>query len=113
MLELHRYFPAILLDLTWELESQLEVQRARDQHHKVTVRANGPLAFKLINNSEFPERETSSTLIMYKSLGLFQKKGPVIVRPARKPVPGAPGHRDQAADQRVQNALSDHGDRVA
>ena len=23
MLELHHYFPAILLDLTWELESQL------------------------------------------------------------------------------------------
>jgi hypothetical protein len=81
MLELHRYFPAILLDLTWELESQLDVQRTHDGHHKVTVRANGPLAFKLINNSEFPERETSSTLIMYKSLGLFQKKGPVIVRP--------------------------------
>lgn len=68
MLELHRYFPAILLDLTWELESQLDVQRTHDGHHKVTVRANGPLAFKLINNSEFPERETSSTLIMYKSL---------------------------------------------
>ena len=26
MLELLRYFPAILLDLTWELESQLDVQ---------------------------------------------------------------------------------------
>ncbi len=66
MLELHRCFPAILLDFTWELESQLEVQRARDGPHNVTVRANGPLAFKLINNSEFPERETSSTLIMYR-----------------------------------------------
>ena len=85
MLELHRYFPAILLDLTWELESQLEVQRIHDGPHNVTVRANGPLAFKLINNSEFPERETSSTLIMYKCLGLFQKKGPVIVRPALNP----------------------------
>jgi hypothetical protein len=81
MLELPRYFPAILLDLTWELESQLDVQRTHDGHHKVTVMGKGPLAFKLINNSEFPERETSSTLIMYKSLGLFQKKGPVIVRP--------------------------------
>ena len=40
------------------------------------------MAFKLINNSQFPERETSTTLIMYKCLGLFQKKGPVIVRPA-------------------------------
>jgi len=81
MLELLRYFPALLLDLTWELESQLDIQRTHDGHHKVTVMGKGPLAFKLINNSEFPERETSSTLIMYKSLGLFQKKGPVIVRP--------------------------------
>ena len=54
MLELHRYFPAILLDLTWELEAQLEIQRIHDGPHNVTVRANGPLAFKLINNSEFP-----------------------------------------------------------
>jgi hypothetical protein len=82
MLELHHYFPAIFLDLTWDLESQLEVQRAHDGHHKVTVMGKGPLAFKLMNKSEFPERETSSTLIMYKCLGLFQKKGPVIVRPA-------------------------------
>jgi hypothetical protein len=48
----------------------------------VTVEANGPLAFELMNKSQFPERETSTTLIMYKCLGLFQKKGPVIVRPA-------------------------------
>ena len=41
MLELHRYFPAILLDLTWELESQLEVERNDDGPHKVTVRAMG------------------------------------------------------------------------
>ena len=54
MLELPRYFPAILLDLTWELESQLDVQRTHDGHHKVTVMGKGPLAFKLINNSEFP-----------------------------------------------------------
>ncbi len=82
MLELLRYFPAAFLDLTWELESQLEVERSHESSHKVTVEANGPLAFELINNSQFPERETSSTLIMYKCLGLSQKKGPVIVRPA-------------------------------
>jgi hypothetical protein len=82
MLELLRYFPAVFLDLTWELESQLEIERTHDGPHNVTVRSNGPLAVKLINNSVFPEKETSSTLIMYKCLGLFQKKGPVIVRPA-------------------------------
>jgi len=82
MLELLRYFPAAFLDLTWELESQLEVDRTHDEHHKVTVRANGPLAVELINNGAFPEKETSSTLIIYKCLGLFQKKGPVVVRPA-------------------------------
>ncbi len=81
MLELHRCFPAVFLDLTWELESQLEVQRTHDGPHNVAVRAIGPLAVKLMNNSQFPERETSSTLITYKCLGLFQKKGPVIVRP--------------------------------
>ncbi len=74
MLELLRYFPAVLLDLTWQLESQLEVERTYDGPHNVAVRCNGPLALKLINNSQFPERETSTTLIMYKCLGLFQKK---------------------------------------
>ena len=88
MLELHRYFPAILLDLTWELESQLDVQRTHDGHHKVTVRANGPLAFKLINNSEFPERETSSTLIMYKSLGPLLCIGLDVCRLSQDGVPG-------------------------
>ena len=77
MLELLRYFPAVFLGLTWELESQLEVERTQDgphNPHNVTVRSNGPLVLKLINNSQFPERETSSTLIMYKCLGLFQNK---------------------------------------
>ena len=48
----------------------------------MAARSNGPLALKLINNSQFPERETLTTLIMYKCLDLFQRKGPVIVRPA-------------------------------
>ena len=82
MLELLRYFPAALLDLTWEIESQLDVSRNNDGPHKVTVEAIGPLAVELINSRQFPDKETSSTLIMYKCLGLFQKKGPVIVRPA-------------------------------
>jgi len=54
MLELLRYFPAILLDLTWELKSQLEIERTHGGPHNVTVRSNGPLAVKLINNSAFP-----------------------------------------------------------
>jgi hypothetical protein len=37
MLELHRYFPAILLDLTWNLESQLDVQRAHDGRMLVSL----------------------------------------------------------------------------
>ena len=82
MLELHRYFPAVFLALTWDLESQLEVERTNDGSDNVSVQSNGPLAVKLIKNGWFPERETSPTLIMYKCLGLFQKKGPVIARPA-------------------------------
>ena len=37
MLELLRYFPAVFLDLTWEIESQLEVERTHDGPHKVAV----------------------------------------------------------------------------
>ena len=37
MLELIRYFPAAFLDLTWELESQLEVERTGDGPHNVQV----------------------------------------------------------------------------
>ena len=65
--------PGCLLDLTWEIESQLEVERTYDGPHNVTVRSNGPLALKLINNSQFPERETSTTLIMYKCLGILRR----------------------------------------
>ena len=35
MLELLRYFPAALLDLTWEIESQLEVERTQNGPHRV------------------------------------------------------------------------------
>jgi hypothetical protein len=45
MLELPRYFPAILLDLTWELESQLDVQRTHDGPHKVTVMGKTAMRF--------------------------------------------------------------------
>ena len=42
MLELHRYFPAILLDLTWELEAQLEIQRIHDGPHNVSFPSGKP-----------------------------------------------------------------------
>ncbi len=63
MLELLRYFLAVLLDHTWELESQREVERDFDGPHKVMVHSNGPLAFKLMNNHDFPDRVASPALV--------------------------------------------------
>src|SRR5271157_5878086 len=62
--------------------------------------------------SQFPERETSSTLIMYKCLGIFQKKGPVIPRPALNLCQALLDTEIRLPTKRVQDALSDHGDRA-
>jgi hypothetical protein len=53
MLQVLRYFPVAILELTWEIESHLEVSRTSDGPHRVTVQSNGLLALELINDRQF------------------------------------------------------------